>query len=177
VLVGLYDQDEAQLLPVSDATTEVFDRSIRLTAVGLAARPASPKTADPGTIIWNDTLSLNFGACFLQPRGATLALDWSILQRPTQKLTLFAHLFGEGMLVGQHDALPVARFPTDAWLPGEAIPVLWELPVNLEGMSSAPLTVHVGLYDYIGQRWPVTEAGNPIPNGELTIPCSSANYF
>lgn len=185
VLVGLYDRDAAQLLPVTDATAEVFDSSLRLTAVGMANNriaaladgEKSVSTAVPGTIVWNQTLALDAGACFVNPSGITVTLDWSVLQRPIEKLTLFVHTFRAGKLIGQRDALPIAKLPTDAWLPGESIPVTWELPVVTAGIENAPITVRVGLYDFTSQRWNVSKAGISISNGELPLTCSNSIAF
>jgi hypothetical protein len=93
-----------------------------------------------------------------------LALYWEARARPDRDYTVFTHLEGPNDRIwGQKDSQPMdGKRPTSRWRPGEAVPDVYEIPIQPDAPPGTYDLV-VGMYDLATlQRLPViSSAGIP----------------
>jgi len=84
-------------------------------------------------------------------------VDWRADRTPERDLTFFVHLLdAAGEIVAQTDRRPFeGRFPTPAWLPGEALADTYTVPLPPE-LPAGDYRLRVGFYDDAG-RLPVAD--------------------
>ncbi len=157
--VGLYDTENQQVIPITNATAEVQDNHLRLTGVSVTHELPASRNAT-GQAIWDDALALGVATCSFGEE-LTVELRWETLQRPERPWHLFVHVLDmNGALLAQQDGALEPDAPLDTWPPGRQLDTVWTFG-NLVG----PVQVKVGFYDvFTGERWSITQGGNPAEN-------------
>ena len=76
-----------------------------------------------------------------------MTLYWKTLQATNEDYTVFVHLLDpDGQLVSSHDGQPMSgRYPTGAWLPGDAIPDTHTLAIDPD-LPGGIYQLNVGVY-------------------------------
>lgn len=101
-----------------------------------------------------------------------IALEWRAESPVEAPLTVFAHLFCEGRLLAQRDAVPGnGQFPATGWEPGEVVRDQFALQLP-EDLPAGQCRVQVGIYNpTTGKRYrPIGVEGEPsVVIGEFSI--------
>ncbi len=164
--VGLYDPQVDQLLPAADNTQPIEGDHVRLTGISAGVISLSADQADHPLAVWGAALHLEHAACQTAGGQTDLSLDWLLVERPPDAMTLFAHLWNGDTLVGQQDAPPLDAAALDAVPPGGTFNTHWQIAA-----ASPPDSVQIGLYDHTTQRWRVAAGQLAISDNLLTIAC------
>ena len=177
-LVGLYEFNSVNLLPVEDANGQSTGDTYRLPPVKvLGGKPAgrpqhevSAQLGDLATLVGYDLALPETG---LQAGSQiSLTLYYRANAATDQDLTRFAQLYSSELgMAAQQDSPPAqGANPTWAWVPGEEVSDTVTLTVS-EDASPGKYTLQVGLYTPSdGTRLPVRDrAGNPLPDGQVVL--------
>jgi hypothetical protein len=162
LVVGLYDPDTFDPLPITDSSAEALGDFLRLTgtyvteAAGIAP---SPESLDA---IWEEAVGLEAGACRLEGETLKVDLTWTTLTRAPGPAQRFVHVIRDGELLAQDDGPPFPA-PPDALPPG----VSNDTHLEFEGISG-PATLRIGLYDFTtGRRWALSGSRLPALDGTM----------
>ncbi|MEZ4767597.1 MAG: 6-pyruvoyl-tetrahydropterin synthase-related protein [Caldilineales bacterium] len=177
-LIGLYEFNDVQLLPVEDADGQPLGDSYRLPPIKVLGRSPSVKPQFPVSAHLGDLATLLGYDLALPEAGLRpgsrfdLTLYYQADSPTGQNLTQFAQLYNPDLgMAAQQDALPQdGANPTWAWAPGEIITDTRTLQVRADA-EPGDYRLLVGLYDPAdGTRLPVADAqGNPLPDGQITL--------
>jgi hypothetical protein len=99
-----------------------------------------------------------------------IALEWRTEQPVADPVAVFTHLFCDGRLVAQRDAVPGnGAFPVPSWQPGEGVRDQFALYLPSE-LPTGACQVQVGIYHATqGQRYSLTEAGVDTTEGNTAV--------
>jgi hypothetical protein len=99
-----------------------------------------------------------------------IALEWRTEQPVADPVAVFTHLFCDGRLVAQRDAVPGnGAFPVPSWQPGEGVRDQFALYLPSE-LPAGACQVQVGIYNATqGQRYSLTEAGVDTAEGNTAV--------
>jgi len=99
----------------------------------------------------------------------TLTLHWQALAKIDVDYKYFVHVWSNGELIAQADAMPDSyRYPTSWWAPHELFSDTFT--IDLGASAPAELTLKMGLYAPILGRIPITDRdGNTVPSASLDL--------
>lgn len=129
------------------------------------AGPAD-ETLHPVGTTFNNGVELVAAGILDAPRPGEplpVALEWRAERPVDEPLIIFAHVFCEGRLLAQRDAVPGnGQFPAPGWEPGEVVRDQFALQLP-EDLPAGQCQVQVGIYDAnSGQRYrPTDSTGEP----------------
>ena len=177
-MVGLYEFEGMELLPVEDASGQPVGDRYRLPPVKvLGAPPAgrpqhevSAQLGDLATLVGYDLALPEAG--LRAGSQISLTLYYRTDAATAQDLTRFAQLYSPELgMAAQQDAPPAqGANPTWSWVPGEVVSDTITLTVG-QAARSGKYALQVGLYTLgDGVRLPVRDrAGNPLPDGQVVL--------
>lgn len=123
-------------------------------------------TLQPVGATFNNGVELAAAGVLDTPRAGKLlpvALEWRAERPVDEPLTVFTHVFCEGRLLAQRDAVPGnGQFPATGWEPGEVVRDQFALQLP-EDLPAGQCQVQVGIYNpETGRRYrPVDSEGAP----------------
>lgn len=177
-IVGLYEFETLELLPIRDATGQQLGNTFRLPPVKVfgnnpIAKPQEQMAAQLGDVTTLLGYDLSLPATELQPGSQfTVTLYYRVDQTMEQDLTHFVQLFSPDLgMAAQRDGPPQqGANPTWAWIPGEVVVDTFILQVRDDAMPGE-YQLMVGLYNPVdGSRLPVQDAHRHIlPDGQVRL--------
>ncbi len=99
-----------------------------------------------------------------------ITLEWRTEHPVDDPVAVFTHLFCDGRLIAQRDAVPGnGAFPVPSWQPGEVVRDQFALYLPSE-LPAGACQVQVGIYHATkGQRYGLTEAGVDTAEGNTAV--------
>ncbi len=177
-LVGLYDYETLERLPVVRDADQAVEDAARLAPLKIVTRPSSGSleevAANFGSLAHLSGVAVNAPGSALHAGDTfTVTLAYDALAPSPTNLTRFVHLYAAELgIAAQADGIPQQGLnPTWSWTPGERIVDQAVLTVAPDAAPGRYRLI-TGFYDADngGERLPVADAdGDPLPDNVATL--------